>query len=82
MTAVYGALAANGVALAILTLAFLRVLRAERREHRNETALLVNQLLHAVGKPWQEPPASSRNGDDEDGDVFDAERFTYHTDER
>ena len=47
------------IALAVVTLAFLRVLRAERREHKNETALLTNQLLHLSGRPWQPAPADT-----------------------
>lgn len=37
-----------------------RLLSSERREHHRREALILNQLLHASGKPWQPAPAEIR----------------------
>ena len=39
---------------------FLRVLRAERREHGRREETLVNQVCNLAGKPWQQAPADLR----------------------
>lgn len=36
----------------------LRLLRSERREAARERTLLINQVLHAAGRTWQQPPAA------------------------
>lgn len=45
-------------AWAITAIALAGLLRQERRQHARERDLLLNQLLHAVGKPWQPAPAT------------------------
>lgn len=37
-----------------------RMLRNERRESANERRLLLNQILHLTGRPWQQAPADER----------------------
>lgn len=37
-----------------------QLLRAMQRQHARERDILTNQLLHAVGKPWQPAPADER----------------------
>lgn len=37
--------------------ALLGVLRSRDRQHARDRDLLLNQLLHACGKPWQPAPA-------------------------
>lgn len=44
-------------ALVVTVMTFGGLLRSERRQHARERDLLLNQLLHTVGKPWQEAPA-------------------------
>lgn len=39
---------------------FQRMLRNERRESTNERRLLLNQILHLTGHPWQQAPADER----------------------
>lgn len=51
----YVALAELG-ALVLTVIAFAGLLRAQQRAHARREDLLVNQLLHAVGKPWQPAP--------------------------
>lgn len=57
--------------LAVTVVAFVGLLRSERRAHARERDLLLNQLLHAIGKPWQpapadeKPPPTDPNGDHE-----------------
>lgn len=47
------------VVLAIVqALAFAGIVARQSRAHARREDLLLNQLLHAVGKPWQEAPAS------------------------
>lgn len=48
-----------GVAV-VQALVFAEALRRQAREHARERNLLLNQLLHAVGRPWQEAPAEHR----------------------
>lgn len=42
---------------AVTVAAFANLLRVERRQSARERELLVNQLLHAVDRPWQPAPA-------------------------
>lgn len=44
-------------ALIVVSLVFANLLRIERRQSARERDLIVNQLLHAFGRPWQEAPA-------------------------
>lgn len=48
------------------SLAAQRLLRSERRDHKNERQLLLNQILHLTGKPWQQAPANSEPPADEE----------------
>lgn len=45
---------------AATVLVFGNLLRVERRQSARERDLLVNQLLHAVDRPWQPAPADER----------------------
>lgn len=45
------------VVLVVSTLGFLNLLRSQQRAHARREDLLLNQLLNAVGKPWQPAPA-------------------------
>lgn len=47
-------------ALAVAVVVFGQLLRSERRAAARERDLLLNQLLHAVDKPWQTAPADER----------------------
>lgn len=51
----YVALAELG-ALVLTILAFAGLIRAQQRAHARREDLLVNQLLHAVGKTWTPSP--------------------------
>lgn len=51
------ALAAIAAAVAA-TLSFAGLLRSLIRQHARERDLLINQLLHATGKPWAPAPAA------------------------
>jgi len=53
---VYVALAAIGVA-ALEVVCFAPVFRYVIRQSARERELLVNQLCHMAGRPWQEPPS-------------------------
>ncbi len=44
--------------LAVLVVAFANILHAQSRAHARREDLLLNQLLHAVDKPWLPPPVS------------------------
>ena len=46
--------------LAAAIFAFAGVLARQQRAHARREDLLVNQLLHAVGKDWQPAPAAER----------------------
>lgn len=54
----YVALAEAFVILALLSVGG-SLLRTITRQHHRERSLLVNQLLHLAGKPWQEAPAEA-----------------------
>lgn len=45
-----------------------RLLVSQQRAHNRREDLLLNQLLHATGHTWQEPPVaeSRRNGSSDD----------------
>lgn len=45
--------------LAATVITFAGLLRSERRASARERDLLLNQLLHAVGKPWTPAPAEA-----------------------
>lgn len=47
-------------ALALTVLAFSNLLRSQQRAHTRERDLLLNQLLHLAGKPWQPAPAEEQ----------------------
>lgn len=49
---------------------FQRMLRNERRESANERRLLLNQILHLTGRPWQQAPADERPDDVPDLEVW------------
>lgn len=51
------ALLAVVVALLVVVSVLTRLLVSQQRAHARREDLLVNELLHAVGKPWQEAPA-------------------------
>lgn len=54
MTAALAALAAGW---AVTLTAALALVRSERRAVARERDLLLNQLLHALGRTWTPPPA-------------------------
>lgn len=47
------------VLLAIVLSVFTGLLRSQHRAHSRREDLLINQLLHAVGKAWTPPPAEA-----------------------
>lgn len=53
---IYVCLALVGL-LGVVVIVFGQLLRIERRQSARERDLLVNQLLHAVDRPWQQAPA-------------------------
>lgn len=61
---IYVALAEAAV-LAAAILAFCGLLRSKERAHARREDLLLNQLLHAVGRPWQAAPADEATEPDE-----------------
>lgn len=44
-------------AIAVVASALAGLLRSQQRSHARERDLLLNQLLHLAGKPWQPAPA-------------------------
>ena len=42
---------------AMLAIAFAGLLRSQQRAHARREDLILNQLLHAVGRTWTPPPA-------------------------
>lgn len=46
-------------ALIVVCLVFAGVVRSRDREHARERHLLINQLFHAQGRPWQTAPADT-----------------------
>jgi hypothetical protein len=57
---VYALVALAAVPGWLLALQLASIVRQERRQHFRERDLLLNQLLHAVGNPWQPAPAEER----------------------
>lgn len=51
----YVALVLAGALVAVV-ISFAGVVRSLVRQHARERDLLINQLLHATGKPWQPAP--------------------------
>lgn len=47
-------------ALVVSLSIFASALRSQQRAHARREDLLLNQLLNAVGKPWQPAPADER----------------------
>lgn len=47
-------------ALAVTVSVSARIIQSLIRSHARERDLLLNQLLHATGKPWQPAPADQR----------------------
>lgn len=45
------------IALVVTVSILARLLVSQQRAHARREDLLVNELLHAVGKPWLEAPA-------------------------
>jgi hypothetical protein len=45
--------------LAITITAFTGLLRSRERAHARREDLILNQLLHAVGRPWTPAPAEA-----------------------
>lgn len=48
---------AQAAAIAVVAVTFAALLRSRDRAHARKEDLLLNQLLHAIDKPWQEAPA-------------------------
>lgn len=75
----YLALAELGVLLVTIS-AFAGLLRAQQRAHARREDLLLNQLLHAVGKPWQPAPETEASWERAEQTLRDREtrevRFT------
>lgn len=63
---------AEAAALVAVVVAFAGVVRSLIRQHARERDLLINQLLHATGNPWQPAPVADRPTPDEPARV----RFT------
>lgn len=55
---------AEAALIAILIIAFTGLIRSQQRSHARREDQLLNQLLHAVGKPWQEAPADTARSDE------------------
>lgn len=58
--ALAGALVALAGTLGVAVVAFASLLRGQQRAHARREDLLLNQLLHATGKPWQPAPADEK----------------------
>lgn len=50
---------AEAAILTVVIVSFTSLLRSKDRSHARREDLLLNQLLHAVDKPWQEAPAAA-----------------------
>jgi hypothetical protein len=48
---------AEAAVIVLIVGAFLRALASQQRSHARREDLLVNQLLHSVGRDWQPSPA-------------------------
>ena len=72
-------LALAGLAI-VQALAFSAILARQSRAHARREDLLLNQLLHAVGKPWQEAPAEHRPAPAQETEP--SHRYTLDPEER
>ena len=78
----YVALAELGL-IALTLYGSWEALRAQNRAHARREDLLLNQALHAQGRPWQPAPADefqSRPLYDEDGELTVPSRYAFFTD--
>lgn len=78
----YIALAELGL-IALVCYGSWNALRAQNRAHARREDLLLNQALHAAGKPWQPAPADEHTPIpiyDEDGELTVASRYAFFTD--
>jgi hypothetical protein len=66
---IYAVCITEAVALVAVAWCFTSLLRAKERAAARREDLLLNQLLHAVGRPWQPAPA------DESGGLREAEPY-------
>lgn len=57
------------VLLAVVTMSFLSILRAQNRSHGRREDFLLDKALHAAGRPWTLAPA------DEIGSPVDLEEL-------
>ena len=55
---------AEAVVLVVVIATFGNLLRIQARQHSRDRALLLNQLLHLAGRPWQEAPAEQSREDE------------------
>lgn len=61
---------AEAVVVVVLVIAFAGLFKSLSRDHARRENLLLNQLLHAVDRPWQPAPAdlAAGNGHRDDDD--------------
>lgn len=70
--------------LALVVSSFLSVLRSSKRAHDRREDQLLNQLLHAVGRPWEPAPSDSFTPEpaplyDDDGELVLSDRYFRFT---
>jgi hypothetical protein len=53
------AAAVAAAATVTVALVFANIIRAMIRQHARERDLMLNQIMHLSGKPWQEPPRTT-----------------------
>lgn len=62
---------------AVQALTFSAILHRQSRAHARREDLLLNQLLHAVGTPWQPAPAIEEWRDRADAAKADREQYEH-----
>lgn len=73
----YIALAELGL-VALLVFSFAGFIRSQSRAHARREDLLLNQALHAAGRPWQPAPADTRTLERPDWDELLEERLAMN----
>lgn len=59
--------AVEAAAFVAVVATLVRMMRAQERAHARREDMLLNQLLHAAGHPWQEAPAVTARHDRANG---------------
>ena len=77
----YLALAELGL-IALTIFGSWSALRSQNRAHARREDLLLNQMLHTAGKPWQPAPADDRSPRsllDDDGEMVLSQHYSRFT---